>query len=128
MPEILNPAPPSNTQVDATTKRQFEPTTASSRRSGRVRNPVDCFTFDKSHGYFSVISYVKKLVGCLLMSQVTCPAFDANYLAALALDPEFIVLDRWDMVPPTYLTTNPFMFKSKSKSDPDTPSIKEALN
>ena len=50
-----------------------------------------------------------------------------NYATALAMDPEFGILDGLSSLPPDALTRNPYMFKAKKTSDPDTPSIKEAL-
>ena len=53
---------------------------------------------------------------------------DVNYITALAMDPQYGILDGTIPLPPDFLTRNPGMFKSKSTHDPDTPNIREALN
>ena len=50
-----------------------------------------------------------------------------NYTTALAMDPEFGILDDFSALSPDILTRNPYMFKAKPGNDPDTPTIKEAL-
>jgi hypothetical protein len=97
------------------------------RCSGRIRKPVDRFKFDKSHGYNTVRTYFKTIVTCLLATQANSRIYDVNYLAALAMDPHFGILDQFSDLPPDTLTRHPFMFKSKATSDPDTPTFREAM-
>jgi hypothetical protein len=50
-----------------------------------------------------------------------------NYTAALALDPEFRILDVFSTLSPKILMQNPYMFKANTGLDPDNPTIKDAL-
>ena len=97
------------------------------RRSTRVRKPVDRFTFDKAHGYSSVRRFTAALIKCICFYSGVRRVSDMNYVTALAMDPEFGILDGFSALSPDILTRNPYMFKSKNTSDPDTPTIKEAL-
>jgi hypothetical protein len=101
--------------------------TPAPRRSSRVRKPVDRFTFDKAHGYSSIRHYTSLLIKCLFVTSAYSRAHHAQYAAALAMDPEFGILDGLSSLPPDFMTSNPWMFKAKKGSDPDTPTIREAL-
>ena len=50
-----------------------------------------------------------------------------HHATALAMDPEFGILDGSSSLPPDFLNRNPTLFKAKAVADPDTPNIKEAL-
>jgi len=99
----------------------------SPRRSTRVKKSVERFTFDKAHGYTSIRRYSNALITCLCYFHAVRTIHDVNYLTALAMDPEFGVLDMFSSLPPDILTRHPFMFKANKTADPDTPGIKEAL-
>ena len=43
------------------------------------------------------------------------------------MDPEFGILDGLSSLPPDFMASNPWMFKAKKGSDPDTPTIREVL-
>ena len=104
-----------------------EPVRPSPRRSSRVRRPVDRFTPDKAHGYTLVRNFTSKLIRCLCFYSSCRRVHDIHYATALAMDPVYGILDGLSSQSPDFLTTNPWMFKSKKGKDPDTPTIKEAL-
>jgi hypothetical protein len=52
---------------------------------------------------------------------------ETNYFTALAMDHDFGILDGFCDLSPDFLNRNPWMFKSKKHSDPDTPTMREAL-
>ena len=52
---------------------------------------------------------------------------DMHHATALAMDPEFGILDGSSTLPPDFLNRNPTLFKSKSMPDPDTPNFKDVL-
>ena len=54
--------------------------------------------------------------------------YNPNYTVALTLDPASGVLTDTSMFTPDFLNRNPMMFKAKKGSDPDTPSMMEALS
>ena len=115
-------APPTPVEVP---EPQSEP--VGPRRSTRVRKPVDRFTPDKAHGYASIQRFAKRLITCLCLFSTHRQVYDVNYATALALDPNYGVLDGFSSLPPDFLTSNPWMFKAKKTHDPDTPTIREAL-
>ena len=92
-----------------------------------MRKPVDRFTPDKAHGYASVRKFASKLIRCLCCFSAANRVHDIHYATALALDPEYGILDGLSSQSPDFLTANPWMFKAKKGRDPDTPSIREAL-
>ncbi len=98
------------------------------RRSTRVRKPVDRFTPDKAHGYKSIIEYTSMLLKCMCSHHMNSKYYAMNYTSALSMDPVFGVLDELATQPPDFLVTNPWMFKAKKGSDPDSPTIKQALS
>ena len=54
---------------------------------------------------------------------------DLNYHVALALDPEFGVLDQFTSLSPDFMIRHPGAFKAQTKgNDPDTPNIVQALS
>ena len=114
---------------DQTPEENYDPVTEESpplRHSTRQKKGVDRFKFDKAHGYSVVKRYMKNLIQCLCLWHSVRQVHDMNYIAALALDPEYGVLDNFNNLSPDILTRNPWMFKS-TKKDPDTPGIREAL-
>ena len=120
--ESANDAPVALEPADAPPRSSEQP-----RRSTRVRKPVDRFKFDKTHGYGLVKKFSLSLCKCLLNFTHLQRIYDVNYYFALVLDSEFGILDNVMSLPPDILIRNPFMFKAKSKSDPDTPNIREAM-
>ena len=50
-----------------------------------------------------------------------------NYTTCFAMDPEFGILDSFSALSPEILMQNPYVFKAKSGSDANTPTIKETL-
>ncbi len=92
------------------------------RRSSRNRAPPTRFTFDKQHGYLTVRAYLKRLYKGLESCQGQ--AYDMQYVIALLVDPDYGV---FDSLPMESFTGSPHFMKAGSKSDPDTPGIKEAL-
>ena len=55
--------------------------------------------------------------------------FNVNYLYAHAIDPTYGFIPDPGVFPPDFFTSNPNMFKAKKKgSDPDLPSVMEALS
>jgi hypothetical protein len=121
----VTPEPVPQTRVDD--NEPFEPC-----RSTRVRKPVERFTPGKAHGYLSVQRFTNVLVKCISLlslshDHVSNNYFDDNYATTLTLDPVFGILDGTSTMPPYFLTRNPWMFKAKKGSDPNTPTIKEAL-
>ena len=135
---VQNPTPatpPSENIPPVTPESHDKPAPASLRRSGRTRTPVDRFQFTPANGYLNTNNYpavqrfVKQLIKSIcLFSTLKSNYGDVAYLAALAMDHEYGILDQTDLLPPDYFTRNPFMFKEKSNSDPYTPSIREALS
>ena len=67
------------------------------------------------------------MIKCLFVTSAYSRAHQVQYAAALAMDPEFGILDRLSSLPPDFMTSNPWMFKAKKGSDPDTPTIREVL-
>ena len=56
-------------------------------------------------------------------------AYDVNYHVALALDPEFGILDQLTDLSPDFMNRHPSAFKSSTKkNDPDSPNIVQALS
>jgi hypothetical protein len=92
-----------------------------------MRKPVYRFTPDKAHGYASIRRFATRLVTCLCLFSSHHQVYNVNYATALALDPNYGVLDGFSSLPPDFLTSNPWMFKAKMPHDPDTPNICEAL-
>ena len=92
-----------------------------------MRKPVDKFTPDKAHGYTAIRRFATRLVACLCLFSTNPQVYNVNYATALALDPNYGVLDGLSSMPPDFLTSNPWMFKAKKSHDPDTPTIREAL-
>ena len=92
-----------------------------------MRKPVDRFTPDKAHGYFGIKKHMSTLVTCLSFHSIANDMHQVNCAVALAMDPNFGILDGLSSLPPDFLTRHPNMFKSKKGSDPDTPTMKEAL-
>jgi Reverse transcriptase (RNA-dependent DNA polymerase) len=126
-PRCPQMTPESVPQTRVDDNEPFEP-----HHSTRVCRPVDRFTPDKAHGYPNVQCFTNFLVKCISLlslsqNHVSNNYFDVNYATALALDPVFGILDGTSTMPPDFLTRNPWMFKAKRSSDPDTPTIKEAL-
>jgi len=97
------------------------------RRSTKTKNPIDRFTTDKAHGYSSIKHYASTIIKCLLLFRASTNMYDMHYATALAMDPEFGILDGSSTLPPDFLNRNPTLFKSKSMPDPDTPNFKDAL-
>ena len=97
------------------------------RRSTRVRKPVDRFTPNKAHGYSSIKAFTSKLIKCICLFSAHRSICDVHYATALAMDPEFGVLDGLSALPPDFMTSHPWMLKSKKGKDPYTSTIKEAL-
>jgi hypothetical protein len=62
------------------------------RRSTRLRNPLDRFTFDKAHGYSSVRRFTAALIKCICFFSSGRQVSDMNYVTALAMDPN---LESW---------------------------------
>ena len=91
------------------------------------RKPVDRFKFDKAHGYGLVKHFSLALCKCLSTYQNVRHVYDVNYSVALALDSEFGILDNVMTLSPDIFIRNPFMFKAKSKCDPGTPNIRDAM-
>jgi hypothetical protein len=97
------------------------------RQSTRIRKPVDRFTPDKAHGYNQVRKFANNLIKCICFYHSVRRVSDMHYTTALAMDPEFGILDGFSALSPDILSRHPYMFRAKSTSDPDTPTIKEAL-
>ena len=97
------------------------------RRSTRIKKQVDRFKFDKAHGYSSVKRFLGLLINGVCAFHSVHQVHHANYTAALALDPTYGILSGFSDVSPDFLNRNQWMFKSKTKNDPDTPGIREAL-
>ena len=120
-------APPPSPPTPIEVPDHDQPERPGPRRSTRVRKPVDRFTPDKAHGYSAIKAFTSKLIKCICVFNAHKSIHDVNYQIALAMDPEFGVLDGLSSLPPDFMTSHPWMLKSKKGSDPDTPTIKEAL-
>ena len=121
--ETPSPAPDTPTEEPVADP----PERPSPRRSTRVRKPVDRFTPDKAHGYSTIRRFTSNLVKYICIFSAARAVHDVHYTTALAMDPVFGVLDGLSSLPPDYLTSHPWMLKSKKGKDPDTPTIREAL-
>lgn len=97
------------------------------RRSSCKRKPVERFKFDKAHGYSNIKRYVNSIVKTLVLLPCAGRAYHANYTLALTMDPIYGVLHA-ETFSPDFLIKNPSFFRAKKGSDPDTPSIGEALS
>ena len=97
------------------------------RRSTRIKKPVDRFKFDKAHGYPLIKHFLGLLINTACTFNSVRSVYNANYIAALALDPTYGILQNINDVPPDFLNRNPWIFKSKAKKGPDTPGIREAI-
>ena len=122
--ERENPSPPQRENDNDEVQRDVP----QPRRSSRTRKQVDRFKFDKAHGYSNVKKFLGVLINCFCVFHSVQRVYDANYVTALALDPTHGILDGFSNAPPDFLNRNPWMFKAKTKNDPDTPGIKEALS
>ena len=104
------------------------------RKSKRTLKQPYRFTFTPAIGYHAIRSYGRCLIKTTLMlatatmGGVHSQQYNACYAAALALDPEFGVLDKMHGYAPDFLNCHPFLFKAKATPDHDTPGVHEALS
>ena len=122
--ENTNDGPPPSPLTPIEVPDHDQPERPGPRRSTRVSKPVDQFTPDKAHGYAAIKAFASKLIKCICIFSAQRSLHDINYYVALAMDPEFGVLDGLSSLPSDFMTFHPWMLKSKKGTYPDTPTIR----
>lgn len=104
------PSPQEEIKVPSAHERETAvPPNGESRGSSRTRKSVECFQFDKAHGYVQVSKYINSLIKHYFSVKIPRTQREQNYLYVLTPDPINGVTDS-NLFPPDYFTRTPYLF------------------